>query len=328
MLYALLSLIGLSGLRRRPTNERGAPILVTGLHRSGTTWVGRMLALSGQLAYISEPLNVYHRRGVMDAPVAHWYHYLCADNEGDLLPAFRQTLQLRYRLGREILSLRSPKDFLRMLRDAGVFALGRLRGQRPLLKDPFAIFSAEWFAERMGCEIIIVLRHPAAFVSSLKRLEWSFDFSDLLAQPMLMSDWLEPFRSEMEAAIKQPADIIAQGSLLWRIIVSTAQELKRRHPYFNLVKHEELSLDPLQQFEDLYGKLGLSFTRRAQVGIRRATGAKNPREVSRRAIYSTRLDSAANLENWKQRLSQDEIARIRQLTAGLASDLYSEGDWT
>jgi LPS sulfotransferase NodH len=50
------------------------PILVTGTHRSGTTWVGKMLAADSSTAYISEPLNVLHRPGVYRAKVKHWYH--------------------------------------------------------------------------------------------------------------------------------------------------------------------------------------------------------------------------------------------------------------
>jgi len=34
-----------------------SPILVTGMHRSGTTWVGRMLAASREAVYFHEPLN-------------------------------------------------------------------------------------------------------------------------------------------------------------------------------------------------------------------------------------------------------------------------------
>ena len=59
------------------------PILVTGGHRTGTTWVGKMLAASGEAAYISEPLNVLHRPGVMSTPVRHWYTYICPENEAE-----------------------------------------------------------------------------------------------------------------------------------------------------------------------------------------------------------------------------------------------------
>ena len=40
------------------------PILVTGSHRSGTTWVGKMLAATGSVGYIHEPFNLKNRPGI------------------------------------------------------------------------------------------------------------------------------------------------------------------------------------------------------------------------------------------------------------------------
>ena len=110
-----------------------APILVTGAHRTGTTWVGKMLAAGPQVAYISEPLNVQHRPGVLRAPVEKWYTLICEENETEYLPAFRELLGFRYGLWREIRSLRSRRDFLRMGRDFSVFLRGRFLQQRPLI---------------------------------------------------------------------------------------------------------------------------------------------------------------------------------------------------
>ena len=93
------------------------PILVTGTHRSGTTWVGKMLAADSATAYISEPLNVLHRPGVFHTKVYHWYQYICADNEHEFLPAFHELLDFDYKLWDEIRSLRSWHDILRMGRD-------------------------------------------------------------------------------------------------------------------------------------------------------------------------------------------------------------------
>lgn len=56
-------------------------------------------------------------------------------------------------------------------------------GKRALLKDPFAVFSVPWFAKKLNCQIVITVRHPAAFASSLQRLGWNFDFKDLLDHP-------------------------------------------------------------------------------------------------------------------------------------------------
>ncbi|MDD2922615.1 MAG: sulfotransferase, partial [Anaerolineales bacterium] len=174
------------------------PILVTGAHRSGTTWVGRMLASNPQTAYISEPLNVWHRRGVYRAEVKHWYQYITPENESQYFSAFQNLLNFKYHLFDEIKSLRSRKDLLRMGRDFAIFTNGKLRNQRALLKDPFAVFSAPWFAQKLNCRVVFTVRHPAAFASSLKRLQWNFDFHNLLAQPLLMRDLLEVDRAEME----------------------------------------------------------------------------------------------------------------------------------
>ena len=68
------------------------PILATGAHRSGTTWVGKMLAADADTAYISEPLNVLHRPGIFRAQVKYWYQYICEENEGEYLSAFQHLL--------------------------------------------------------------------------------------------------------------------------------------------------------------------------------------------------------------------------------------------
>jgi glycosyltransferase involved in cell wall biosynthesis len=325
IVYAVASLFGLGWLRR--TSESRQPILVTGLHRSGTTWVGRMLALNGRVAYISEPLNVWHRPGVMRTPVDNWYKYIHSANGSEYEPAIKETLQLDYHLWREVKSLRSLKDFLRMLRDWFNFTRGRYQRRRPLLKDPFAIFSAPWFAQSFGCQVVIVLRHPAAFVSSLKRLGWQFDFNHLLAQPSLMEDLLAQFRPEIEAVAKAPGDVILQGSLLWRIIAHVSRQYQLAYPNFRVVRHEDLSRNPRAEFAQLYAFLGLQFTSTVERKLARATGSQNPDEVSLSSIYATNLDSAANLENWKQRLTADEVSRIHHLTKDAAAFFYRPEEW-
>jgi hypothetical protein len=277
------------------------------------------------VAYISEPLNVLHRPGVMRAGVPLWYTYVTDDNEAQYLPAIRETLRFRYHLLAEIASLRSGHDFLRMCRDSGIFLRGWLLRQRALLKDPFVVFSLPWFSERLGCEIIVTVRHPAGFASSLKRLNWPFDFGDLLAQPRLMHDYLEPYRSRMQAM--PPDDVIGQASLLWAMIYRSVQSMCRSLPNVHIVKHEELSVDPLPGFASLYNQLGLAFTPDVQRAIRESSSSENPAELSKDRVHSVRLDSRANLHNWKRRLAPEEIRRIRLLTEEVAHDYYPEVDW-
>jgi len=303
------------------------PILVTGAHRSGTTWVGKMLATDPQVTYISEPLNVLHRPGVMQVPTTQWYTYICNENEDRYQSALRELLRFQYHPWLEVKSLRTLKDFIRMWRDGGTFLKGRLFSRLPLIKDPFAVFSTEWFANNLDCDVVIVVRHPAAVASSLVRLGWKFNFSDLLNQPLLMRDWLEPFRGDMEAIDGSNQDVIYQSSLLWRMIYQVVDNLRTRHPEFIVIRHEDVSLDPLDQFEQLFQDLDLDFSQSVKQQIINSSNARNPKEVSRQKVHSVRVDSRANIENWKQRLTHSDIDRVRDLTGDVASLFYSEDDW-
>ncbi len=216
-----------------------SPILVTGAHRTGTTWVGKMLTAGGGAAYISEPLNVLHRPGVMRVPVPHWYMYIHDDSS--VYAALQETLRFQYHPGLELKSLHSSRDALRMARDWTVFIKGKLLRQRPLLKDPFAVFSIPWFTRQLGCKVVVTVRHPAAFANSLKRLNWPFDFSNLLVQPLLMQHWLEPFRQEMLDFTRRPDDILGQASLLWRMIYQVVDQYRAQIPDLLVVRHEDLS---------------------------------------------------------------------------------------
>jgi hypothetical protein len=286
-----------------------------------------MLAASPEVAYISEPLNLWHRPGVMRAPVKHWYTYICEENQDQYLGAFKEMLRFEYHTGLEVESIRSVKDLFRMGRDWWKFLQAKRKSQLPLIKDPFAVFSSQWFSSCLGCQVVIIVRHPAAVASSLVKLDWEFDFQDLLDQPLLMRDWLEPFRGEMEQLLARGTDLIAQSCLLWRMVYQSVIELRSRFPQLIIIRHEEFSLDPVRQFEQLYGQLGIEFTPAVQEAIITASSEKNPRETSASSVHSVRIDSQASISSWQNRLSERDVERVFQLTSDVASFFYSTEDW-
>lgn len=284
-----------------------------------------MLASNPQTAYISEPLNVLHRRGVYGAEVERWYTYIADENESKYLPAFQELLAFRYHFFSEMFSLRSQKDLLRMGRDLVVFTKGKLLQQRPLLKDPFAVFSAPWFAQKMNCQVVITIRHPGGFASSLKRLDWPFDFNDLLKQPMLMRDHLEEDRVDMENM--RADDIVGQSALLWRMIYRVVHASRKLFPDFKIVRHEDLSLDPAAGYKSLYESLGLTYDDKVRDAILNSSSSENPAELSKKKVHSVKLDSRANMDNWKKRLTAEEITRVRKLTEDVSHLFYSDNEW-
>ncbi len=307
------------------TSAGEQPILVTGAHRSGTTWVGKMLAAEDGVAYISEPMNVLHRPGVLRARVPYWYTYITAENEGDYLRALREMLDFDYHLGAELRSLRSRKDLLRMVRDFHSFFVGNMHGERPLLKDPFAVFSAPWFAQRLDCRVVITVRHPAGFASSLKRLGWFFDFRDLLAQPLLMRDHLEADRSAMEQV--DPGDILGQAALLWKLIYRAVHQMQQANPEFLVVRQEDLAHDPVTGFRGLYEGLGLRFTAGAEKKIIESSSSGNPKELARNQHHSVKMDSRASIKGWKKHLQVEELERIRRVTEDISALYYPDEAW-
>lgn len=304
-----------------------APILVTGMVRSGTTWVGKMLAAGGGTTYLSEPLNVWEP-GILRLPAPHRYTYIHPGNEAEFLPIFRDTVRLRPRLLSELRAARAPVDVGRIGLRAARFGWGRMRRNRILLKDPYAVFSAQWFADRLGFRVVVVLRNPGAVVSSLKRLNWRAPLMDLLAQPALMRDWLEPYRGDLESAREKAdlrRDLIWSNATLWRMIHSAVDAYAARRPDFVIVRHEDLSRDPQGGFSRLYEALEMRFDQRATAAVEAASKPGNPAEPPTDRPHSVRVDSRAGLGTWRGRLSKAEIEKVHMLTEPVASRWYGDG---
>src|SRR5439155_23993534 len=107
--------------RLRPRSgdtDRVPPILVTGSHRSGTGWVGQVLAASPRaLGYVWEPFSILHRPGVCAARFEHWFPYVCAENDADVRGPVAAMLAWLYAYGAELAALRRPKDAARLARE-------------------------------------------------------------------------------------------------------------------------------------------------------------------------------------------------------------------
>jgi hypothetical protein len=122
-------------------------------------------------------------------------------------------------------------------------------------------------------------------------------------------------------------DIIGQASLLWRMVYRFVSVTRNLSPDFIVVRHEDLSLDPLTGYRQLYEMLELDFTDKVRQTILNSSSSENPTELSKRKVHSVKLDSRANMDNWRKRLSTDEITRIRRITGEVAQIFYPEQEW-
>jgi hypothetical protein len=303
------------------------PILVTGSHRSGTTWVGRTIAASPNIAYLDEPFSLRHRPGVLRTRFPYWFPYLTGPAAAPVAADLRRTLSYRYGYAAELRAIGSTRDAGRMARDAGRFARWRARGARPLLKDPIAILAVPWLAAEFGAQPVILIRHPAAFASSLKRMGWSHDFSHFLRQPGLVDDLVPELRPEIESFAAEPRDVIDQAGLLWVIIHTVIARYRDEHPDWSFVRHEDLSTEPFGGFRELFRRLDVEYTDAVDHYIADTTGAANPAEAGAGVIHELRRDSSANVHTWRSRLDAEEVKRVRDRTGAVAARFYSDEDW-
>jgi hypothetical protein len=193
------------------------------------------------------------------------------------------------------------------------------------MKDPIAVLSSEWLAETFHMKVVALIRHPAAFASSLKQAGWTHPFHDFLEQSKLMDEYLEGYRSDIETFARYEQDIVDQAALLWVILHTVLYKYLDRNPGWYLTRYGDLSRDPVRVFEEIFNFIDVPYNESLQAAVWASSrkGEKLPKGLH----PSFQRDSQANTKRWKERLSQDEIRRVRNRVEPLSSRFYQESDW-
>jgi hypothetical protein len=71
----------------------------------------------------------------------------------------------------------------------------------------------------------------------------------------------------------------------------------------------------------------LHYTGEAERAIQSSSRSGNPTETPAENPHETQIDSRANLENWRKRLSVEEIERVRHVTEETAGLYYPVAAW-
>jgi hypothetical protein len=274
-----------------------------------------MLASSPEVAYVHEPFNFPLWPA---CPLTSYFPYVTRQDERRVLAYLREVHGIVPRpggfLGLKLLA-QTTLDVFR-------------RPCRPLVKEPYALFSAEWWVRTFDAQVVVLVRHPAAFAGSLKRLQWPFHFDHFRRQPLLLRKYLAAFRVDLERHSELQTDIIDDAILLWRLVYHTAWRLRNEHPEWVFLRHEDLSRCPVPQFRTLYARLGLRFTPDVSRAIEESSSEHHPKAQLDGEAHRIHLNSRANIWNWCQRLDPEEIERIRRGTEDVAPFFYTDADWT
>lgn len=289
------------------------PILITGAHRSGTTWVGKMIANSPSVRYIHEPFNIDY--SAYKVKPDYWFQYVTRENEGLL---YQQIKQLVTPQSQPF----PPKS--KNIKKLFKFVKSSPQKQRTLIKDPIAVFSVEWLAERFNMDAVIMIRHPAAFVDSIRERNWAHDFNHFLKQPLLLEEHLSPFKEEIIEFTRRTYDIIDQAILLWKLIYYMVSKYRQRHDDWLYIRHEDLSRDPVKGFREIFRYLDIKFSKKIKKTIEDHSNKGNPIGGD---VHSIKRDSKAIIKKWQTRFTQEEIKKIRDGVKNISNKFYPDEDW-
>ena len=236
----------------------GPRVLIAGLPRSGTTWVGEVLGRTAGARYLHEPDNHLVR------PEAWWakrrlggYPELRpGDDGGD----YERLWARAFAGGPRPSPLYSGA---RILQRAGAPRVsGRLASrQRPrpapgplVVKSVHCARSLEWAAERFDPAVVVVERHPFGVIASWRKLGWD-DFLD--------ADTAALRHSAVVLGVDPPgrrASWLERAAWHYGLLSSYLQRARRRHPDWLVVRHETVCAGPEPAFRRLCDGLGLTFT--------------------------------------------------------------------
>ncbi len=307
---------------------RDQPILVTGTHYSSTTLVGEILSRSAGIHYIHEPFNIENTLAHDRVVDSEWFYYIDEANEEHYVSRVQDLLYARDFVGkslRKLVEIRKPKDPLRIAWYISHCAMRRFSNGRPLVKDPIALLSSRWLADRFDMRVVLMIRHPCAFVESVKRKNVHFPFANFLNQPRLMATWLRDHREEIEEFVRERKPLVEQATLLWFVLNQVALNYAKDDDRFLMVRHEDLVIDPQAAISRIAGHVGVPFDVRIKQGIADLMNPTNPVEPSAKSRKSyVRRDPRSSMTKWREALSTSEIDYVMAVTAGVYDKVYGD----
>jgi len=270
--------------------DPAAAWLLASSGRSGSTWLGDMLAATPGVQQIFEPLdprNSATYRQLMDwpphlTPSAFRRHYLRPGADDPQWQAFWADV-----LGGRVRTYLTD------------YARSSFFPRRFLIKTIRANMMLGFIDARFHPAIILLARHPAAVINSMfyrVRATWPADARDLLMQEALVEDYLRPWVGEIE----QISDGFEALAVWWAVEnrVALSQMQGRRH---YLIFYEWLSLRPQQEITGLLRWLGMTADAVPEALLHRYS-----RMTSVKQRQSTEQDVMKRLSAWQGELSADE----------------------
>jgi hypothetical protein len=298
-----------------------AAVLIAGVPRSGTTWIGRTLGQTAGATYVNEP-DGFRDPFAFRTMLAHGENPVlepgqpAADLErlwAGALAGGREAGTGRDRLARALYE-RTPLEARRAARARGR-ASGRLRlvawAAVPRVAEPAARhvvvksvqcpLALEWITHRFAPRVLVVERNPFNVLASWAELDYvRSDRERAVMAAYARRHWdLDPPAAD---AARLEVQAFAFG-----VQTSALRDAADQHPEWVRTSHEELCVDTPARFRRLAAELGLEWSEAAERFLADSDRDGTP--------YRTLRRTGEQPDRWRERLGPDQLATIRATLA-------------
>jgi hypothetical protein len=302
-------------------------IFVTGVPRSGTTFVGMTLSLPKQVDYIHEPFNPMCGMHGVDK----WYRYLRSDLDTpetkDYHKLVQSILNYDFSLKNNVPSTDNywRKVFKHFLGSRGPYYLRLAKlnifHQTAIIKDPIASLLTEYLYDNFQVKPVIIIKHPVSFIASLKRVNFWPHPDKLKDQKYLIKDY---FGDEQDFLEQDLSNRVTAAAVFWRIIYKVLLAQAERHPDWQVITHEELSQKPVATFKGLYQSLGIPWSDAIAQKIVNQTQKNSSTDPRKGVVQDFQRNSADIFQTRRDSISLMERKEIFEIVSDVALKVYSK----
>ena len=302
-----------------------APILLFGMPRSGTTWVGKILDSHPRTVYRHEPDSWRRLDEVPLVPVGatHQYHGTIRGfwaGVGDIrapkvcgkLPVFPKNyltaMQLAcYRAGIRLSQLAGKAGLDLPVICAAAGGDGRRIVWKSIESTARFGLVLDALPQARG---LLLIRHPCGYVASVLRGEARQKFEDNRGASedygifeMLLET---PFAAEKELTLARLRSLTGEERLAWRWALTNVKAMREvdGNPRCKVMIYDDACDDPLTAARSMYEHLQLDWSTQTEQFVRASTGE------DQNAYYGVYRDPAKAARKWQTELPADTIERI------------------
>ena len=285
------------------------PILVTGMPRSGTTWLARLIATAPGTALAGrEPMNPRGRQYALARTVPGWVELTT--------PTAKQRRALRAAYGG-----RTPWVYSRYGRRQWA---APLPWTRLVVKDPFAMLSLPAVVQATGARPVLLYRHPGAALASYRRMGWTPDTAELA--PIIDAHRARLGTPPPPAVGPRgaPEGAAEEMGRFWADLYEMALDNIAGLRDVVVVSHEEIAGGGPEAGVRLFAALGLDWSAEAAAELAADGSAPRPGESGGRqgALHDSLSRAPREVaEAWRAALTADEVESIEAVTAAIRERL-------